>query len=233
MKKIKFIPQTEIAMEIIDPPRSAKNFIPNWYKKNTRKINKDFLWRTPEGMANLTVKACMPVLDSITAGYIITLSADVYATKDHRYGNRLFWDVDRKLISLDNQSQYGELLPPEGYEKNGYKWHTDWIIKTPKKYSVLIIHPNYHFDLPFITLPGIVDTDKYGLALNLPFFLKEDFEGLIPKGTPIAQIIPIKRESWISSLNKFSIKEKYHLENLKSKFERSYQTMMWEKKEYS
>ena len=30
----------------------------------------------------------------------------------------------------------------------------------------------------------------------LPFFLKAGFTGIIPKGTPIAQLIPFKREDW-------------------------------------
>jgi hypothetical protein len=33
---------------------------------------------------------------------------------------------------------------------------------------------------------------------NIPFFIKEGFSGVIPKGTPIAQVIPFKRESWTS-----------------------------------
>jgi hypothetical protein len=45
-------------------------------------------------------------------------------------------------------------------------------------------------------MAGIVDSDKYHGAGNIPFFLKEEFEGLIPKGTPYAQIIPIKRAEW-------------------------------------
>ena len=32
---------------------------------------------------------------------------------------------------------------------------------------------------------------------NVPFFIKSGFEGVIPAGTPIAQLIPIKREKWV------------------------------------
>jgi hypothetical protein len=31
---------------------------------------------------------------------------------------------------------------------------------------------------------------------NISFFLKEGFEGVIPAGTPVAQLIPFKREDW-------------------------------------
>jgi hypothetical protein len=233
MKIIKFIPETEMAQEVVSSPVPAKSIIPDWYKKLSRKTDKSFLWRTPTGNSNLTIKSCVPVLDAMSSGYIITLSADIYATRDERYSQRLMWDATRTLVSEHGSMQYGDMVAPEGYEKNPYKWETDWIIKTPKKYSLLFIHPHYRFDLPFITLPGLVDTDKYGLPLNLPFFLKEDFEGLIPKGTPIAQVIPIKREKWIHLLKKYSIKEKYNIDKLKNKIERSYKTTTWEKKEYT
>jgi hypothetical protein len=55
------------------------------------------------------------------------------------------------------------------------------------------------FDLPFTTMSGIADTDKHPLgAGNMPFFLKEDFEGFIPKGTPLFQVFPFKRDNWVS-----------------------------------
>jgi hypothetical protein len=54
-------------------------------------------------------------------------------------------------------------------------------------------------------LPAIVDTDKHPIMVNFPFFLKENFSGVIPYGTPIVQVIPFKRENWKS---KFSISAK-------------------------
>jgi hypothetical protein len=68
--------------------------------------------------------------------------------------------------------------------------------QTPPGYSSLITHPLNRHDLPFITLSGLVDTDMTMARGNLPFFLKEGFEGVIPAGTPMFQIIPFKRENW-------------------------------------
>jgi hypothetical protein len=232
MKKIKFIPQSELAQEIVSPPLPAKNFIPDWYKKLPRKMNKDLLWIMPNGGGNLTIKACVPTLDALTSGYMITLSADIYVTQDPRYDGRILWNSTRSIVSHHTELQYGDMVPPEGYERNPFKWNTDWIIRTPRKYSLLFIHPHYRFDLPFITLPGLVDTDKYGIALNLPFFLKEGFEGLIPKGTPIAQVIPIKRERWIHSLLNYGKVGKYNRDKIRDTLEREYKKTNWEKKEY-
>jgi hypothetical protein len=46
-----------------------------------------------------------------------------------------------------------------------------------------------------------------------PFFLKTGFTGLIPAGTPIAQIILIKNDKWKIKQNKEIIKEGELLRN--------------------
>ena len=50
--------------------------------------------------------------------------------------------------------------------------------------------------MPFYVLPAIVDTDKHPINVNFPFFIRKDFEGTLPMGTPIMQIIPFKRDIW-------------------------------------
>ena len=51
-------------------------------------------------------------------------------------------------------------------------------------------------DLPFRTLTGLVDADLYSLAfVNFPARWHDpDFSGTLPKGTPVAQVVPIHRE---------------------------------------
>jgi hypothetical protein len=46
-----------------------------------------------------------------------------------------------------------------------------------------------------MTFSGIIDTDEFNLTGPLRFILKEGFEGVIKKGTPLYQMIPFKRES--------------------------------------
>ena len=77
---------------------------------------------------------------------------------------------------------------------------SDWGIQTPEGYSSLYLTPMNRFDLPFINTSGIIDTDKVSMPGSLPFFLIEGWVGIIPAGTPYAQIIPFKRENWYSSL---------------------------------
>ena len=59
----------------------AKNHVPEWYKKIPKwKNNKMF--EVGKGF-NITVKHCMPFLDSLTTGYMIVLSNDLYVKQDN------------------------------------------------------------------------------------------------------------------------------------------------------
>jgi hypothetical protein len=50
-------------------------------------------------------------------------------------------------------------------------------------------------------MTGVVDTDTFPVPVNFPFFVREDFDGIIPEGTPIAQVIPFKRTDWKSEVD--------------------------------
>jgi hypothetical protein len=88
----------------------------------------------------------------------------------------------------------------------------------------------------FTILPGVVDTDQYKAPVNFPFVLNEadKFEGLIPAGTPMAQVIPFKRDSWQMELgSQEEFKEQLKVTNkLRTKFFDSYKTQYRQLKEY-
>jgi hypothetical protein len=87
-------------------------------------------------------------------------------------------------------------------------------------------------ELPFTTMSGVVDTDDYELPVNLPFLIKEGFMGIVPKGTPVAQVIPIKREAWTSESMKFTKHMSVLYDNLRSVINSSYRLRWWHKKSY-
>ena len=55
-------------------------------------------------------------------------------------------------------------------------------------------------------MSGIIDFDKsiHAQIGNIPFYIKRGFTGNIPAGTPMFQIIPIKREDWQSENQEYS-----------------------------
>lgn len=213
----------------IEQPQPASKFVPDWYKNMESYIGKE---KKPNGGGgtNATIKRCMPVFDAITAGYIITSPADVYVSlKD---GQQFFEWSNLGLISFHIIEQAPEHpnRKPHAYPK----WMNPWAIKTPKGYSTLFTQP-MHRESVFTILPGIVDTDTYTAQVNFPFVVNDpNFEGLIPKGTPIAQIIPFKREDWQMEIgSEKELKEQFNItQKLQSKFFDRYKSMFWSRKEY-
>ena len=64
---------------------------------------------------------------------------------------------------------------------------------------MLFTHPANRFDLPFTTLTGLVDCDRYhDNWIHFPAHWHDaNFSGVLPKGTPVAQCMPVKREDWV------------------------------------
>ena len=213
----------------IEQPQPASKFVPDWYKNMESYVGGN---KKPTGGGNTdaTVKRCMPVFDAITAGYIITSPADVYVSiKEEK---QFFEWSTLGLISFHPVEQ-----APEHPARNQHaypKWNNPWAIKTPKGYSVLFTQP-MHRESVFTILPGIVDTDTYTASVNFPMVINDpNFEGLIPKGTPIAQVIPFKREDWQMEIgSEKELKEQYSItQKLQTKFFDRYKSMFWSRKEY-
>src|SRR3546814_6474769 len=53
------------------------------------------------------------------------------------------------------------------------------------------------FDLPYRTITGLVDNDRYhDVFTHIPaVWIDPDFTGTLPAGTPIAQSVPIRRQT--------------------------------------
>ncbi|MBO9465282.1 hypothetical protein J7443_08595 [Tropicibacter sp. R15_0] len=70
-----------------------------------------------------------------------------------------------------------------------------WAQESPPGWSLLVQHPIGYSDLPFTTLTGVVGTDRFRDGyVHFPAHLSPEFEGVIAKGTPIAQLTPVQRQ---------------------------------------
>jgi hypothetical protein len=213
----------------IEQPQPASKFIPDWYKNMESYTDGN---KKPDGAGGTkaTIKKCIPVFDAITAGYIITLPADVYVSiKDEQ---QYFEWSSLGLVQFHPVVQAPEHpnRKPHAYPK----WMNPWCIKTPKGYSTLFVQP-MHRESVFTILPGIVDTDIYTAPVNFPMVINDpNFEGMIPKGTPIAQVIPFKREDWQMEIGSIEeLKEQNSItQKLQTKFFDRYKQMFWTRKEY-
>ena len=236
MKKIKIIPIREESLFKISINQS-KLYVPEWYKKSPLKIKgleKTYLIPQSPNAATSTYKQCSPFLDALTNGYIFSLTQDIeIIIKDNGFPFIMWRTEILEPVTWHDNTQWEGLNYPENCHDFVYKWENYFSIKTPKGYSTLFTHPHNRYDLPFYTMSGIVDTDKYEGAVHFPFFLKKDFVGIIKAGTPLAQITFIKREKWFRSIKKYNEKNiKKSKFNFYSTIERSYKHKIWQKKEY-
>ena len=227
---IKFICEHE-HLDYIPKPIPASKMLPQWYKDMPSYVDNIKIHEVAG--ANATIKKCMPIFDTMTTGYFIVLPCDVYISKDINGMPSVTPSFGEKMVSDHSLKQAITFDIPKEYHKQLLKWTNFWKIKTPKGWSVMFVQPMHRDDLPFQILPGIVDTDEFVLSVQFPFLLRKDFEGTLPKGTPIAQVIPFKRENWEAEYgNQTSLETKKFLDNHSSIFENRYKKTSWKKKTY-
>ena len=222
-------------------PVPAKNMLPEWYKRlsgyqDLGHTRGEYLFNSMREKADAaTIKKCMPVFDTLSAGYIITIPQDLNIRWSEEHGRYYEWS-DYEFIKFHNGGQVVGHPIDDGSEMYP-KFRNPWSVITPKGYSCLFVQP-MHRESPFEILPGIVDTDTYHGAVQFPFTFKEKkWEGLIPAGTPMAQVIPFKRESFTHSVHT-SEELGYNPDlkanhNLATKFMNKYRTLFWNRKEYN
>jgi hypothetical protein len=173
----------------------SKKFIPDWYKKIPQW--KDGFFLNNGKQLQKTVKQCMPFFDSLTIGYMITLPNDIYVKLDNGIPY-IIWSDTVGGQSPRARDEAAELkIVPTGHYEREFIWNFHASFTIPRGYSTILTHPLNRHDLPFTTFTGIIDggliTDPNG---SVPFYIKSGFEGLIPQGTPIAQLIPFRQENW-------------------------------------
>lgn len=214
-------------------PKPASVFLPEWYKKTSGHIGNKKSYINTE-ITGPTIKKCIPVFDALTAGYIISTYCDIVIGK-HPDGTISYTPVYNDPESI---SYHPIIQAPYHPSMNGHpypKFINPWGITTPRGYSCLFMPPVHEGNKYFKVLEGIVDTDKYNATVNFPFVLSDvNFEGLIPAGTPMVQVIPFKRDSWSSKSGSEKERKKVSedMNLLNSRFLDRYKSLFWERKQY-
>jgi hypothetical protein len=182
---------------VLPRPIPAVAGIPDWFKRMPAKSFSDVVQAE-----QMTLKKCPPFIDAMTFGFLVPLVTDL-TVEDGEFT----WQLDfpsgaiasyprSPLDFHDNSQVVGTPL----FEDDSFilKFNNFWKIETPPGYSLLVTHPINRTDLPFTTLTGLVDTDLYTDSfINFPARWRDPaFRGVLPRGTPIAQLVPIKRDLW-------------------------------------
>jgi hypothetical protein len=197
---------------VLPRPIPAVQGLPDWYKVAPAKA-----FNQTMGEETQTVKKCPPFIDAMTYGFLIPLPIDL-RVQDGEFS--WSFDVPKGFVSEYSHSPIGFHDPSQVagtpfFDDDRFiiKFNNFWTIEAPPGYSLLFTHPVNRADLPFTTLTGLVDSDTF--HHTPPAFPARwhdlSFNGLLPKGTPIAQCLPVKRESWSARFEPLSGEDNAHL----------------------
>lgn len=177
-------------------PYPAKRGIPTWLKRMAA--------TAPSADVRgeiRTVKQCPPFVDAMGFGFIVPLATDIRVDR-----GSFEWDWELGPSSLGGYTRspltfhLGEQLtgaPFADPESAAIKFTNYWTIETPPGSALLVTHPFNREDLPFRTLTGLVDTDRYkDGCIQFPALWRDpDFVGVLERGLPVAQCVPVSREA--------------------------------------
>lgn len=245
-------------------PRPMNKMLADWWKKmpsfggfNGVPENDDQI-NILNGAEASTIKRCVPVLDSLTLGYGIVTTAEMYVKP---YTGEMNMNVsscpqEEAVVEATHPKRleripcleisfhdYGQAMQHPLCVKSGQrlrKVFTPWRIMTPPGYSVILTEPLNNPSPFWEIVPGVIDSDNFAPQINFMMVFRDpNFEGIIPKGTPLAQVIPFKRESWkayVSDSQKdteeLNLKAQTIFGRLNSVFRAPYRKYFWSRKDF-
>ena len=214
-------------VDVLPRPVPAVKTIPEWFRK------------CPNSYDDVrTAKRCIPMLDAMSHGFTLPLWADlkITVTEDDR-GKRCQMQMTPGYASMDshNWEQVGDACTTQKFEfgKSLNRLMSPWIIKCAPGYSVYFKNPANDWSNDIEIFEGIIDADTYAGHANLVFVWKSDKcgEWLIPAGTPIAQLIPFKRDELTMSVGEVDMDERQITQNkLGIYFNDAYRKLFWHKR---
>ncbi len=204
--------------DLLPPPIAARRALPEWI----RQMPKDAFSDT-HGLEVRTVKQCPPFIDAMSYGFVMTLPCDVTMR-----GGVLSWDWDlpplsimahpRAPISFHVPAQVTG-TPLHDPDRAIVKFNSFWTIELEPGWSLFAMHPVNRADLPFRLLSGLVDADRFSeVGILFPAVWSDPaFEGVLPRGTPVAQCFPVPRAPLELQLDVMSDAEIARYENTAGK----------------
>jgi len=180
--------------DVLPAPVPAKRAVPGW-----RKSMAPAAFSEDVGAEVRTVKHCPPFVDAMGLGFLVPLPVELRVERGRFEWE---WDPPPSALGALPRSPLGfhvaeqlEGAPFRPDDRMAIKFTSFWTIETEPGVSLLVTHPLNREDLPFRTLAGLVDTDRYADgAIQFPaLWLDEGYAGTLARGTPVAQCVPVPR----------------------------------------
>ncbi len=181
---------------LLPKPFPASDALPEWLRSMPAAVHSDIL-----GAQVRTAKHCVPFIDALSRGFMVPLAADV-SVSDSNFS--WSWDLpplsQSRITRAPISFHLGEQVtgtPLADSDSLVVKFNNFWTIETPPEHSLLITHPLNRPDLPFRTVAGIVDCDRYSHGfVHFPArWTDQRFTGTLHRGTPVAQCFVLPRRA--------------------------------------
>ncbi len=178
---------------ILPAPQPAGQMRPDWLRTMPGEVQAPSLG----GEAVRTLKHCPPFLDAMGLGVMIPLATDLVFDQ-----GQVAWDWDPPVLPDTRIARAPVALhAPEQAQgaplvaDSVLKFMNFWTLEAPPGWSLLFLHPMNRPDLPFHTLSGLVDCDLFRDGyVHFPALWRDaGFTGVLPAGTPVAQVIAVPR----------------------------------------
>lgn len=211
MPTIEFKTYNNTAFELFRPVPASK-MQPDWWKKS--KVH-----TVDKGQVSISLRACPAMHDWLSTGYYIATNRDIhciYREDDTAYGGWDTWalpdgeNYENSYVSPSHSKHQlmednFSFLKGDGSTETPYdafKFKVPWAAVTPPGYSCLYLDPFLHQNKYFRTWQGTMDTDMFNTltdSTQVIVYPLHDKSFVIPKGTPVLQIVPYRREQWTAS----------------------------------
>jgi hypothetical protein len=181
---------------LLPPPVPAKSVLPDWLRAMAPRVHSPV-----HGREIRTVKQCPPFVDAMSHGFMVLLPCDVVVER----GARFSWDWPLPPLDLPEHPRaplsfhVAEQIagsPLARGSRSAIKFNSFWTIELEEGCSLLAMHPVNRDELPFRLATGLVDADRFNeVGINFPaVWLDDAFEGVLRRGTPVAQCCVVRRE---------------------------------------
>jgi hypothetical protein len=180
--------------DYLERPMPARGVLPDWLRSMPAKAYSEM-----HGREIRTVKQCPPFVDAMAHGFVIPLPCDISVEEgifswDWRIPEPAAKGHPRAPLSFHVPEQLAGAPFADGHA--ALKFNSFWTIELEPGWSLLAVHPINRDDLPFRLITGLVDSDRFhDGGINFPaVWTDREFNGILPRGTPIAQCLIVPRE---------------------------------------
>jgi hypothetical protein len=181
---------------VLPAPVPARDALPEWLRAMAPRVPSELHQR-----AVRTVKQCPPFVDAMVHGFTVLLPCDVQVQRGGRFHWQ--WDAPRPATAGHPRAPLSFHVPEQltgapmhDPQRAAIKFNSFWTVELEPGWALFATHPVNREDLPFRTLSGLVDSDRFvDAGINFPaLWTAPDFEGTLPRGTPVAQCFPVPRQ---------------------------------------